>query len=292
MRLRSADLRLPDAAGAAAFLESVWGLVPAGKLGAARYFRGTGDHPYIFSLTESPSRAMGAVTFAGSPREVAEAEARARAGKHRVRSASAFDVPGGGGGFDVEGPEGHVYRLVAEEAKPAALAGPDQPVQITHVVLNCRDVAALERFSVNVLGFRVSDRTRMMTFVRCNRKHHALAYAHADASTLNHVAFEMPGIDAAMRGLSRMREAGFDTVWGPGRHGPGNNVFNYFVAPFGAVIEYTAEVSEVGDDYKVGGPEDWKWPPGRIDHWGVSKKDVASISAAERAWPFLPFDRI
>jgi 2,3-dihydroxy-p-cumate/2,3-dihydroxybenzoate 3,4-dioxygenase len=162
-------------------------------------------------------------------------------------------------------------------------------VQITHVVLNCKDVPAVERFAIDVLGFQVSDRTRHMTFVRCNRKHHALAYAHSDVSCLNHVAFEMQNIDAVMRGLSRMREAGIDTVWGPGRHGPGNNVFSYFIAPFGAVIEYTAEVSEVGDDYKVGTPDDWKWPPGRVDHWGLSKKDTAAISAAERNWPFAPF---
>ena len=45
-------------------------------------------------------------------------------------------------------------------------------------------------------------------------------------------------------------------------------------------------VSEVGDDYKVGTPEDWKWPPGRIDHWGVSQKDVARTSAAERVLRF------
>ena len=42
-------------------------------------------------------------------------------------------------------------------------------------------------------------------------------------------------------------------------------MFGYFVA-LGRDRGYTAEVSEVSDDYRVGGPEDWKWPPGRIDH--------------------------
>ena len=60
----------------------------------------------------------------------------------------------------------------------------------------------------------------------------------------------------------------------------------YFIAPHGGVVEYTAEVGEVGEDYKVGGPEDWKWPPGRTDHWGVSKKDTARICAAERTFRF------
>ena len=52
------------------------------------------------------------------------------------------------------------------------------------------------------------------------------------------------------------------------------------------MIEYTAEVSEVSDDYRVGAPEDWKWPPGRIDQWGISTKDTAKISAAERRFRF------
>jgi hypothetical protein len=100
----------------------------------------------------------------------------------------------------------------------------------------------------------------------------------------------MKSIDAVMKGLARMRDAGIETVWGPGRHGPGHNVFAYFIAPFGAVIEYTAEVSEVDESYRVGAPEDWRWPPGRIDHWGVSTKKVDLISAAERHWAFAAFD--
>jgi len=137
-----------------------------------------------------------------------------------------------------------------------------------------------------VLGFAVSDRTRHMTFVRCNRKHHCIAYAGSDSASLNHVAFELPSLEAVMRGIGRMRDAGFEPVWGPGRHGPGNNVFGYFIAPWGGVIEYTAEIAEVGDNYKVGGPEDWQWPPGRIDHWGISKKDTAKTGPAERLYRF------
>src|SRR5205807_2311232 len=83
-------------------------------------------------------------------------------------------------------------------------------------------------------------RTRHMSFVRCNRVHHCIAYARGGFASLNHIAFEMADIDGVMRGIGRMRDAGFPPVWGPGRHGPGNNVFGYFVGPHGGVIEYTA----------------------------------------------------
>jgi catechol 2,3-dioxygenase len=42
-------------------------------------------------------------------------------------------------------------------------------------------------------------------------------------------------------------------------------------------------VDEVGDDYRVGGPEDWTWPAGRNDHWGIATRDVERMRSAERA---------
>jgi 2,3-dihydroxy-p-cumate/2,3-dihydroxybenzoate 3,4-dioxygenase len=273
MRLRSVELELPDVARAADFLEEPWGLLPAGTSGKTRFFRGTGDHPYILSLTEAAAPAVAAITFSGPEQEI-------------TRTDRTFDVPGGGKGFEIRGPENQRYRFIVEKDVPEKLKDKDKPIQLTHAVINSADVEASERFAVEKLGFKVSDRTAHMRFVRCNRKHHALAYAKSDAASLNHIAFEMPSLDAVMRGITRMREAGYEAVWGPGRHGPGNNVFGYFIAPYGGVIEYTAEVSEVGDDYKVGSPEDWKWPPGRIDHWGMSKKDTARTGPAEKALRF------
>ena len=38
--------------------------------------------------------------------------------------------------------------------------------------------------------------------------------------------------------------------------------------------------------YEPGGPEDWKWPPGRTDQWGVSARDDKRVHAAERAYPW------
>jgi len=281
MRLRSVELELADLAPAADFLERVWGLIPAGTSGATRFFRGSGDHPHILSLAKAAAPAVAAITFSGSAEEIDAV--RQRNGSARLIK---FNVPGGGEGFELRGPEAQTYRFIVETNIPEKLKDADKPIQITHAVINSTDVEASERFAVEKLGFKVSDRTGHMRFLRCNRKHHAVAYAHAPFASLNHIAFEMQDLDAVMRGIARMREAGFESVWGPGRHGPGNNVFGYFIAPYGGVIEYTAEVSEVGDDYKIGGPEDWKWPPGRMDHWGMSKKDTARTSAAEKVFRF------
>jgi 2,3-dihydroxy-p-cumate/2,3-dihydroxybenzoate 3,4-dioxygenase len=280
MRLRSVELELPDAAKAADFLTGAWGLLPAGSSGGTQFFRGTGNHPYILSIRRASTPAVAAVSFSGGRDEIETV------GKRNGKQPVPYDVPGGGQGFEIRGPERQNYRFIVENETVEPIVDRDRPIQLTHAVLNTVEQDAAERFAVEKLGFIVSDRTAHMRFLRCNRKHHCVAYAKAAVPSLNHIAFEMKDTDAVMRGIARLRETGYESVWGPGRHGPGNNVFGYFIAPYGGVIEYTAEVSEVGDDYRVGTPEDWKWPPGRIDHWGISKKDTAKTGPAEQVLRF------
>jgi 2,3-dihydroxy-p-cumate/2,3-dihydroxybenzoate 3,4-dioxygenase len=288
MKLQAVDLQVTDVGGAAEFLGGVWGLLPVGSAGTTRYFRGTGDSPYVISVSAASAPAIGAIVLAATPAEMDAIAARARATGVPAESIAATDAPGGGRSLVVRGPEAQTYRFVASQPAPPLAVDRDRPIALTHAVLNTTDRAASERFALDVLGLRVSDRTGHMTFVRCDRKHHCVAYAGAQAPSLNHLAFEMADLEAVMRGIGRLRDAGFPAVWGPGRDGPGHNVFGYFVAPFGGIVEYTAEVQEVGDDYKVGGPEDWKWPPGRVDHWGISTRDTAKMGPAERVFAFRP----
>jgi 2,3-dihydroxy-p-cumate/2,3-dihydroxybenzoate 3,4-dioxygenase len=287
MKLRSVELEVPQAAAAERFLTEVWGLLDAGRRGNTVFLRGTADQPYVVSVTEAPVRALASVTFAGSADEVKKTRERAGAAGFSHEPLTDFDEPGAAHGFVVQGPEGQVYRVVTEkQGTPALPPDKDRPLQLTHAVLNAKDRDGATRFAQEVLGFKLSDRTRMMSFMRCDRTHHALAYADADVSSLNHLAFEMPDLDSVMRGIGRLKDHGHAAVWGPGRHGPGNNVFGYFIAPFGAVIEYTSEVQRIDDSYRTGAPEDWTWPPGRGDHWGITGRDHERMAEAERAFRF------
>lgn len=287
MRLRSIELEVPNAPAAARFLASTWGLLDAGSRNGACFLRGTEPLPYVISLSEADAPAVTSVTFSGDRAEIERARSRAALAGAGVGPMRTLDEPGGGEGFRLEGPEGQVFRLVCDaEAAERRPISRERPMQVTHVVINARDREACTRFLVEVLGFRLSDRTGFMNFVRCDEVHHAIAYAQSELSSLNHIAFEMSDFDAVMRGIGRLKEAGLEPAWGPGRHGPGNNVFAYFVSPFGATLEYTAEVQRVAEDYKVGGPEDWTWPPNRMDHWGVSGRDAAALSEAERRFRF------
>jgi catechol 2,3-dioxygenase-like lactoylglutathione lyase family enzyme len=285
IKLRSIELQLPDVRSAAAYFTDVWGAALGEGRGSAAYVRGSGDLPYLVGLFESPKRSARSLTFLCDEGEVAELRPRFEASGRPWRSVVSDD-PGGGHGLEIELPEGEVFRFLAGTTGVDPLPGRDLPRKLTHIVLSSVDAEASGRFAEDVLGFRVSDRTKGMVFVRCNRSHHSIAFARAGYASLNHIAFEMEDLDGVMRGIGRLRDHGAAPVWGPGRHGPGNNVFAYFIAPFGGIVEFSTASDEVADDHRAGAPEDWTWPPNRIDQWGVSTRANEVIAEAEKTFRF------
>ena len=285
MYLRSIELNVPHAAEAAAFLSGTWGALDAGSAAGSHYIRGTGALPYLVSLHEAARASVASTTFVTDTATIAAIADRAVAANVDCMPVECAAL-GGGHGILVTFPDGERFRFLSGCGDVSAATGRDAPVRLTHVVFNARDAEYSAQLAEDVLGFTVSDRTVGMVFVRCNTSHHSIAFARAGYTSLNHIAFEMEGLDAVMRGIGRMRDAGFTPAWGPGRHGPGANVFAYFIAPFGAVVEFSTAVEEVGPDYPVGAPDDWMWPPNRIDQWGISDKQVAALQAAERRFRF------
>jgi catechol 2,3-dioxygenase-like lactoylglutathione lyase family enzyme len=285
MRLRSIELALPDPSAASRFMIDIWGMAPGEQRNGNSYLRGSGTFPYLVGFEKSEKEFVRSTTFLCSEQELAALKQRVLAAGWPVTPTVSKD-PGGGVGIIVELPEGELLRFLAGSDEVPTIEGKDLPIKLTHIVFNSVDAEATGSAVEKVLGFRVSDRTRGMVFVRCNDSHHSTAFARAGVASLNHIAFEMRDMDAVMRGIGRMRDHGFSPSWGPGRHGPGANIFAYFIAPFGPVIEFSTAVTEVGDDYPVGSPEDWTWPENRIDQWGVSDKDVQGLRKAEERFRF------
>ena len=283
--LRGIDLGVPDVAAAARFYTETWHLSIVSQSDDAVYLRGTGAAHHILSLHRSEQSEVRAVVFNVATQEVLSILARTipECGGTVLSGPKAVEGPGGGTELVVSDPQGRILRMVYGDERHTDIEPmKDRPVKITHVVLNSKDVAAAQLFFENALGFRLSDRTRIMAFMRCCADHHSIALADANENSLNHIAFVMPDLDSVMRGGGRMQDEGYPIEWGVGRHGPGNNAFAYFLGPFGFVIEYTAEVQQVDDTYKTGGPEDWKWPPGRIDQWGIGHPPSERMKAAQK----------
>ena len=291
MDLRSIELALSGAEQAHRWMIDVWGCADAGRIGETWYLRGSGSHPYLMALADNADRFVRSTTFVCSPDRLEQVAQAAAAHGLAAAPCTASD-PGGGSGIVVELAEGEILRFLTGAQTVAPIAGHARasrrvmPVKLTHVVFNAADAEASGTLAEQVLGFTVSDRTRGMVFVRCNTSHHSTAFARSGFSSLNHVAFEMDDLDAVMRGIGNMRDHGFAPAWGPGRHGPGDNVYAYYIAPFGPVIEYSTAVEKVPDDYRAGAPDDWTWPERRIDQWGISDKDLNALRVAEETFRF------
>jgi catechol 2,3-dioxygenase len=282
--LRTIEFGVPDVAAAARFYGEVWGLSPAGGGGDARYLRATGAAHPVVALRRAPAPELRGIELAAADKATVDA-LHARALGHGAEVVAAPGPLGEAGeayGFAFADPEGRRFAVACAGEGGGEADAIDRPRKLSHVVLNCRSAEHATEFFVDLLGFRLSDRTAMMDFIRCNADHHSLAFVRTGRSSLNHVAFEMPGFDALMRATGRMKDAGYPVEWGVGRHGPGNNIFNYFIDPHGFVIEYTSDVDQIVDEaaHRVGTPADWKWPPGRIDRWGFADPPSARLRTA------------
>lgn len=282
--LRSVDLGTPDLDRSVAFYRDVWGLAPVTREAGVVYLRATGRDHHVVALYQSEQPELGAVTFrAARADDLDSIAANAQAeGARLIRSPAPNQAPDGGMMLAIRAPDGGVLRFVHDDLShmPEPQQG-DRPERLAHVNLNSTDVDRSAAFYERALGFRLTDRSKAMAFVRCNSDHHAVVIADAKVSGLNHVAFLMPNLEAVMRGSGRMIDAGYPIAWGVGRHGPGDNVFSYFIDPVGTVIEYTAEVLQVDDSYVVRGPDHWVWPPGRTDQWGIAPPKADHVKAAQ-----------
>jgi len=286
--LRGADLGVTDVAAHVRFYTETWRLSVAAERDGAVYLRGSGEYHHILSLHPRDKAALLSINLAAASRaDVDRLHLRAKeAGATQIDAPAAIREPGGGYGFAFLDPEGRAVRVIAGDARHAdAAVVPDRPMKITHIVLNTPRQEEAAAFWVKALGFEISDRS-LLTFIRCNSDHHSVAFHPGESSSLHHIAFEMDGIDSVMRGAGRMRDAGHPIEWGLGRHGPGNNVFAYFVGLDDFVIEYTAEIEKVDASYRVRAPGDWAYPPGHSDLWGATAPPGERMKAAQKKIQF------
>ncbi|MBO6783171.1 MAG: VOC family protein [Alphaproteobacteria bacterium] len=292
--LHSVDLGVLDPAAAAVFFTETWGLKTVSDDTDAVWLRGTGPFHHILALHRRPGTEILRVNLLAPDRTAVDAlhgKVSAGASAHglsEITAPAALGQPGGGYGFAFRDREGRNLAIVAEIETHADTAdAADRPRKLAHVVLNADDPEGSVDLFTDLLGFRVSDRTRMHNFLRCGDAaagpidHHNIAIGNGGGAKLNHIAFEMPDLESVMRGAGRCRDAGWPIEWGVGRHGPGNNVFAYFVGVEDIPIEYTAEVEQVDESYPTGSPDDWGWPKGRSDHWGITDPPSDRLKTAQ-----------
>jgi catechol 2,3-dioxygenase-like lactoylglutathione lyase family enzyme len=275
LALRRIGLLVGDVEAARRFYAGPWGLEElaetAGRPDVAA-LRATGPEHHVLRVHAADRDGIDHVAFAvATPADVDRwAEHLVARGVPLVAEPGPLAGPGGGYGLRLRDPEGRVVELSAELEAVAPRPDHDAvPRKLAHVVLNTADIDAACAWWSEVLGLRVSDWSEhQMVFLRTNADHHVIAFNQAEWASLNHVAYEVGSVDGFMRAQGRLRHAGSSPAWGPGRHGPGNNTFAYFVDPAGLVCEFTSEVAQV--DEATWEPRVWRRVPELSDLWGTA----------------------
>ena len=274
--VRSIELGVRDVRQSADFYTKVWALEEVGSEGDTIHFRGTGGEHHLLTIRQRAKPALLGVNFAVPDRASVDelcAKAKSYGVKMSGEPAPMSELVGGGYGFRFETPEGLPMSISSDGAQHSdVVLDRSRPTKISHVVLNSGSTDEQMSFFIDLLGFKRSDSTRMMEFLRCSSDHHSIAIFRGNGPSLNHVAYEVPNMDGLMRGSGRVKRSGFDIEWGIGRHGPGSNVFSYFIEPDGFVAEYTTELDQIDESTYV--PQDaeyWdKVVPIRGDRWGLA----------------------
>ena len=151
----------------------------------------------------------------------------------------------GPGAFAVADPDGRrvVFGLPLErDDGPNGLSG-----RLQHFVCATTRPQEMLDFYRDGLGMVESDRVLEGTelsasFLRSDPEHHSFALFRAPESRPDHHCYETTGWLDIRDWADHVGRLGIALWWGPGRHGPGNNLFFMIEDPDGHKVELSAEL--------------------------------------------------
>ena len=291
-------LQSPDLDQAEDFLTR-FGLARVERTRDALYMRGT-DPAHHIHVTH-----LGAPRFLGLAFHVEDEDALKRFA--RAPGASGIenlDEPGGGKRVRVSDPHGYRMEVVCGVRELPALpsrravmnwgdeklrragellrvkAGPSHVKRIAHAVIMTQNIGEKLRWYREMFGFIVSDDVYagskdnvIASFNRCDRgdtyvDHHTFLCIEGPATGMNHVSFEVAGVDDLMLGHEHLKQAGFRHVWGIGRHILGSQIYDYWKDPWDRVHEHWTDTDVLNArtppnllPVEVGLASQWGEPP-------------------------------
>ena len=154
------------------------------------------------------------------------------------------------GSFSVEDPDKNVICFgVLKDKSTASLNGIHAPLQ--HLTFASEDVESFQNFYENKLGFQVTDRVvknngELATcFTTSNHEHHTIACFKSSKKGMDHHSYEAGDWNHIKGWCDHFASNNIKLLWGPGRHGPGNNLFVFIEDIDGNWIEISAELETV-----------------------------------------------
>jgi catechol 2,3-dioxygenase-like lactoylglutathione lyase family enzyme len=161
------------------------------------------------------------------------------------------------------------------------------PRKLGHTAFFTPDIQATVKFYTDILGFRVSDWIGdFFVFMRCNPDHHTVNFLSGPKHGLHHIAFELNDWNHVKAACDLLPHHNLELIWGPGRHGPGHNIYTYHLNPDGFTIEMFTELDTMSNEENgYFDPRPWHmdrpqrpkvWDPVAIqsrNFWGLSKPE-------------------
>ena len=189
--------------------------------------------------------------------------------------------------FAVRDPDGRlaVFGLAARDRVPDGVPMPAgsgkvaaMPARLQHAVVATTRLEAMHTFYVERLGFALSDTVYThedgeplgaphVYFFRSDHEHHSLAAFTGSTSRYDHHCYETTCWNDIRDWLDHLGQLGVAPWWGPGRHGPGNNLFFMIRDLDGNALELSAEIEIMS---AADPPRTWSNSRRTYNLWGVS----------------------
>lgn len=238
------------------------------------YLRCNTNHHAVVLI---PSSEAGIDHFALDVGSEAELEAAANALSHAgiAYETERAGETGQGTALRLRDPDGYTIELIGGMAQVSPNYGPRavQPRKLGHVTLLVDSCKRSASFYSEVLGFRVSDAVEdVFLWMRCNPDHHGLAFAKGEPGKMHHFAFEVVDFSYLARQAEHLMQHGYSLLYGPGRHGPGENQFEYFRDPERNMVEFMCDIQQIWND-AVYVPRVWNTQEKWINMWGPNPPD-------------------
>lgn len=178
--------------------------------------------------------------------------------------------------IELKDPDGHNLALsygFEVDKEPIHYTRDVSVLRLGHVLLTVGDTQRSHDFYTGVLGFRLSDWICIddnirLCFLRCNARHHSLAFAPCTpgkSPRLQHVMLEVESLDDVMRSYHFFRVHKAPIGMGPGRHPNCQTVHVYVQTPGGFAVEFGWGHRRLDDARH----QPVVYPPGSpVDVWG------------------------
>ncbi len=174
-------------------------------------------------------------------------------------------------------PDGNRIEIaVAPEETPVVSAttasthrAAPRPQSLQHIGLYTNQLETLVEFYTEALGFDISDwLLRERAWLRCNTNHHTLLLIQGKPG-IDHVGYTIGSGPELLRWADHLSAQQVPVLWGPGRHGAGNDLFLRFADVEGFHIELSTEMQQYYDRDVTIPPRLWHTRTMALNLWGT-----------------------